>query len=169
MIISLPTSPISLSGIALALSLLCLGCAPAQRFGSTAVARERMDDQQVRERLWQAARTWLQVPYRYGGMDRNGIDCSGLTVQIYRQAFAVELPRTARQQMQGGRFVRQPWLQAGDLLFFGDLRQTFQDHVGIYLGNNRFIHATVNEGVVVSDLTSAYYRERLLTVRRYLP
>lgn len=166
---SLQTSSIPLLGIALTLLLLCLGCAPAQRFGPAAVARERKDDTQVRERLWQEARTWLQVPYRYGGMERSGIDCSGLTMQIYRQAFALELPRTARQQMQGGRFVRQPWLQAGDLLFFGDLRRTFQDHVGIYLGDNRFIHASVNEGVIVSDLTSAYYQERLLTARRYLP
>jgi len=154
---------------ALAILLLCLGCTPAQRFGPALVAQERMDDQQVRERLWQVARTWLQVPYRYGGMDRRGIDCSGLTVQIYRQAFAMELPRTAREQMQGGRFVRQPWLQSGDLLFFGDFRRTFQDHVGIYLGDNRFIHASVNEGVIISDLTSAYYQERLLTARRYLP
>lgn len=112
---------------------------------------------------------WLNVPYLYGGTDQNGIDCSALSGSIYKEAYHINLPRTAKAQMSSGRFVRQPWLEEGDLLFFRDDRGTFQDHVGIYLGNGRFIHASSSQGVTISDLFSNYYQERLMTARRYLP
>ena len=70
--------------------------------------------------------------------------------------------------MKGGTFVRQPWLKEGDLLFFRDDRGDFQDHVGVFLGDGKFIHASSSQGVIISDLFSAYYQERLISARRYL-
>jgi cell wall-associated NlpC family hydrolase len=118
--------------------------------------------------LWRAAKSWLNVPYKFGGTNRRGIDCSALSGRLYRDVFDIELPRTAAEQMRGGRFVRQPWLEEGDLLFFRDDRGSFQDHVGIYLGDGKFIHASSSQGVTISDLFSPYYQERLITARRYL-
>jgi len=124
--------------------------------------------QKDQNRLWQAAQSWLNVPYKYGGLDRNGIDCSALSRALYRDVFSIELPRMARDQMKGGTFVRQPWLKEGDLLFFRDDRGSFQDHVGVFLGDGQFIHASSSQGVIISDLFSTYYQERLMMVCRYL-
>lgn len=144
-------------------------CSPAVRFSHRPPKRpEQTAAEPGRSRLWQAAQSWLNVPYKYGGLDRNGIDCSALSRRLYKEAFNIKLPRTARDQMKGGLFVRQPWLKEGDLLFFRDDRGSFQDHVGIYLGDGQFIHASSSKGVVISDLFSSYYQERLITARRYL-
>jgi cell wall-associated NlpC family hydrolase len=152
--------------------LVIVACSPAVRFSNRSNSRQNELAADIREtgqsRLWQAAQSWLNVPYKFGGLDRNGIDCSALSRILYRDAFGLELPRMARDQMQGGRFVRQPWLKEGDLLFFRDDRGDFQDHVGVFLGNGKFIHASSSRGVIISDLFSAYYQERLISARRYL-
>ena len=147
-------------------------CSPAVRFSTQTEGAQNKPpadfERTGKSRLWQAAQSWLNVPYKFGGMDRSGIDCSALSRTLYQDAYGIELPRMARDQMQGGRFVRQPWLKAGDLLFFRDYRGTFQDHVGVFLGDGKFIHASSSQGVTISDLFSAYYQERLISARRYL-
>ena len=147
-------------------------CSSAVRFSNRPDQKQNRLSADIRKtgqsRLWQAAQSWLNVPYKYGGLDRNGIDCSALSSTLYWNVFGIELPRMARDQMQGGRFVRQPWLKEGDLLFFRDDRGDFQDHVGIFLGDGKFIHASSSQGVIISDLFSAYYQERLISARRYL-
>ena len=149
--------------------LISFGCTPAVRFSSQPA--KKMYETTVntgQSNLWQVAQSWLNVPYKYGGMDRNGIDCSALSGILYRQVYGIKLPRTARDQMQGGTYVRQPWLKEGDLLFFRDDRGSFQDHVGVFLGDGKFIHASSSQGVTISDLFSPYYQERLIAARRYL-
>lgn len=159
----------SLFGIVSAAFLLIVNCSPSMRFSkpegypqSQRLSRDQTD-------LWSVAQTWLDVPYRYAGADRQGIDCSALVYQIYREVYKIELPRTARAQWQGGKFIRQPWLQVGDLLFFREERGAFQDHVGLYLGDDQFIHASVRAGVVISKLSSTYYQHLFVGARRYLP
>ncbi len=151
------------------LLILMFACTPAARFSSQRGQPQQNEPiRNERSRLWQVAQSWLHVPYRYGGMDRNGIDCSALSRTLYRDAFGIELPRMAKDQMKGGTFVRQPWLKEGDLLFFRDDRGSFQDHVGVFLGDGQFIHASSSYGVIISDLFAAYYQERLIMARRYL-
>ncbi len=84
-------------------------------------------------------RRWQGTRYRIGGLSRNGIDCSGFTLLTYKELFGLTLPRTAREQVKRGDKVSREALRAGDLLFFKT--GIFQRHVGIYLENQKFIHA----------------------------
>jgi len=113
------------------------------------------------------SKPWLGVPYKYGGTDYQGVDCSGFVQQIYQQVFEIELPRTTEEMFAGGAFVRSGWFNCADLLFFKNVRGGGVDHVGIYIGNNKFVHASTSQGVVISDLTSDYYSVHFVAARRY--
>lgn len=114
-----------------------------------------------------AAKPWLGTPYKYGGTDMDGVDCSGFVQQIYLQVFDIKLPRTTEEMFAEGSIVREGWLTCSDLVFFKNIRGSGVDHVGIYIGNDRFIHASSSSGVVISDLTSEYYSEHFVSARRY--
>jgi lipoprotein Spr len=118
--------------------------------------------------LWQNATAWLGVPYRYGGTNRSGIDCSALAGHIYRDVYGINLPRTVADMIKKGRSVNGQKFKEGDLLFFKNTRTGPVDHVGIYLGEGRFIHASTTSGVIISDSGSGLYRRRLITARRYV-
>lgn len=112
-------------------------------------------DQQA---LVDEALTWLGTPYRYGGQDKNGADCSGLTMQVYRRALGIAIPRTSRDQQKFCKSIRQSSLEAGDLIFFTTGRdKTRVSHVGLYLGEGRFVHASGSKGVIISDMKERYY------------
>lgn len=106
--------------------------------------------------------------YKYGGSNEtNGFDCSGFVVHVFRQAAGLALPRTAHALSQKGEQVAKTELKPGDLVFFNTLRRAFS-HVGIYLGDNRFIHASSSArgDVMVSDLTQKYWSTRFNGARR---
>ncbi len=115
-----------------------------------------------------AAKPWMGTPYVYGGNSKNGIDCSGFVQQMYIQVFNINLPRTTEKLYNRGTFVRSSWLNCGDLVFFKNIRGRGVDHVGIYVGENRFIHASSSRGVIISELTSDYYVEHFVSARRYI-
>ena len=107
------------------------------------------------------------IDYRYGGdtPDR-GLDCSGLIRYVFQQVTGVTLPRTARELSRIGKDIRTPELEPGDLVFFNTRRFAFS-HVGIYLGNDRFIHAPSRGGEVgVASLSSGYWQKRYNGARR---
>ena len=106
--------------------------------------------------------------YKYGGSNEtNGFDCSGFVGHVFRQAAGLALPRTARAMSQNGSQISKNELKPGDLVFFNTLRRAFS-HVGIYLGDNRFIHASSSArgDVMVSDLTQQYWSKRFNGARR---
>lgn len=104
------------------------------------------------------AKRWLGVKYRYGGEGRDGIDCSALMMNVYREALGVKLPRTSRAQRDYSTHVNRRDLQPGDLVFFSTLKnRSGVSHVGLYIGNDRFIHASSSRGVVVSQLSDKYF------------
>lgn len=112
------------------------------------------------------ARQLLGVRYRYGGSSRSGFDCSGFVSHVYRSA-GVSLPRTASEQSRVGRNLGKSELQKGDLVFFKTNRGTRINHVGIYIGGGRFIHASSGGGQVKTDtLESGYYQRRYAGARR---
>ncbi len=107
------------------------------------------------------------VPYRRGGdSPENGFDCSGLVAHVYREAFGIELPHNALAQSRMGRHVTLSQLEAGDLVFYNTERRPYS-HVGIFLGDNRFIHAPrPGAAVRVENMSGAYWVRRFDGARR---
>ncbi len=153
--------------IPLSLFVLVSCITPAQRFTSER-AKRSPDSPQISTLLVDEANNWLGCPYRYGGNDRDGIDCSGLVKRIYHNVFNYVLPRTTNDQFAAGTFVRKTWIKAGDLLFFKNVRGPGVDHVGIYLGSGEFVHASTGNGVIISRLDEPYYQRRYAGARRYV-
>lgn len=107
---------------------------------------------------------WYGTRYRMGGTTKSGIDCSAFVQTIYLSAFAVSLPRTAREQYRFSRIISATELKEGDLVFFNTTGGI--SHVGIYLQNNKFVHASSRNGVVISDLFDPYYLKRYIGAGR---
>lgn len=119
------------------------------------------------------ARSYLTIPYRYGGETRRSTDCSGFTQQVFRE-FDINLPRTAREQYDFGAKVATTELQSGDLLFFRTrAKKKYPTHVGIYLGNGLMIHASpTNRKVVIAEANNPYFIKRFVgakRIARFLP
>lgn len=116
------------------------------------------------------AQTWLGVPYKYGGNDRNGVDCSGLVAQVFLGSSAIQLPRTSRTQREATPDLKRDELVAGDLVFFdtSSNRAGEVNHVGVYVGDGKMIHASTSKGVIVSDIDGVFYGDRFLGGGRVL-
>lgn len=115
--------------------------------------------------LKSSAYGFLGTRYRFGGSSRSGIDCSSFVQHVFRE-LEVSLPRTAREQFEVGHEVAPGDLQKGDLLFFRTYAP-FPSHVGIYLGDNRMIHASSRDRrVVISPMNTPYYRSRFIGAKR---
>ncbi|MEO6613288.1 MAG: C40 family peptidase [Chitinophagaceae bacterium] len=102
---------------------------------------------------------WYGVRYRTGGNTKSGVDCSGFTVAVYAAVYGIMLPRVSREQYRISRKISTTDLQEGDLVFF-NTKGNGVSHVGVYLGNNKFIHASVSRGIMVSGLFEPYYLQR---------
>ncbi len=107
---------------------------------------------------------WYGTRYRMGGTTRKGIDCSAFVQNVYLAAFAHSVPRTAFEQYKAASRISATELREGDLVFFNTTGGV--SHVGIYLRNNKFIHASSSNGVTVSDLFDPYYLKRFLGAGR---
>ncbi|WP_375176316.1 C40 family peptidase [Marinobacter mobilis] len=114
--------------------------------------------------LQQVFERYQGVPYRYGGMSARGFDCSGFIKTAYREAFGHLLPRTTGQMVVVGQAVARDQLQPGDLVFFDSNGN--DGHAGIFMGDDRFIHASTSSGVRESSLNSPYWRPRYSQARR---
>jgi cell wall-associated NlpC family hydrolase len=110
---------------------------------------------------------YMGVPYVHGGASTEGMDCSGYTMTIYRDAVCILLPRTSSEQSKLGGHVDLQDLKFGDLVFFNTTGES-DSHVGIYLGDDLFAHASVSLGVTISSLQSSYFKEHYETARRIL-
>ena len=108
------------------------------------------------DKLYRFIDDWIGVPYRNGGMDKKGIDCSGFTFLLEKEVFKKELPRTARSMAKLVKRKYENQLKEGDLIFFDFDGQKFS-HVGVYLHNGRFVHASTSKGVIISNLKDSWY------------
>ncbi|MBI5577136.1 MAG: C40 family peptidase [Deltaproteobacteria bacterium] len=119
----------------------------------------------IKEKLISIAHKMLDIPYRFGGSSFLGIDCSGYVQKVFG-VLDVVLPRTAREQFRHGEKVSRDELSVGDLVFFRTYAK-FPSHVGIYLGNNQFIHASSRERKVkIDSMDAPYYYKRFIGGRR---
>lgn len=110
--------------------------------------------------LIREALSWIGTPYAYGGESKAGADCSGFVMMAYKNALGISLPRTSADQ---GKFVEnidKKKLEIGDLVFFHGGKSDRVNHVGIYVGDGKFIHASSSKGVMISDLDMKYFADR---------
>ncbi len=112
----------------------------------------------------------LGIDYRPGGNSpATGFDCSGLVAHVFREAYGIRLPHNARAQSEAGAPVPQEDLQAGDLVFYNTLKRPFS-HVGIYIGDGKFVHAPKQGAQVrVESIRGSYWRQRFNGARRIEP
>ncbi|MBL1320074.1 MAG: C40 family peptidase [Methylophaga sp.] len=140
-----------------ALSLLLTAC------GSQHATRDQTG---VIDALYAQYNDWRGAPYQLGGLSKEGVDCSGFVYRTFKDRFDVILPRTTATQVKRGRRVYIGQLETGDLVFFKTGWRT--RHVGIYLENGRFLHASTSKGVIISRLDNVYWKNKYWRAQRIL-
>jgi len=110
---------------------------------------------------------WWGTKYCLGGSTEDCIDCSAFTQNLMREVYAINIPRTAREQYDNSDHIKKDELQEGDLVFFQTYRHQIS-HVGVYITNNKFAHASVSNGVMISDLDDPYWKQRYAAAGRVL-
>lgn len=110
--------------------------------------------------------SWQGVNHKIGGLSREGVDCSGFVQLTYSEEFNIPLPRTTNKQSQMGTSIKKEHLKAGDLVFFKIPKQGKMYHVGIYLENIFFLHASTSAGVTVSNLNYSYWAKNYWKAQR---
>lgn len=132
----------------------------------TAVAQGSAAPSSVGDRIRLAASGWDGTQYRFGGTRISGIDCSALMVSWFDHLFDIRLPRTSNQQFRVGTEVEPGRVAEGDLVFFGSPSSI--THVGVYVGQGEFAHASTSGGVTVSSMSQDYWSTRYRGARRVL-
>lgn len=157
--------------------LLLVGCAGAPTPESRSVSSFEVnsllqDDSELdstKTALSKHFKEWESVRYKFGGLSKQGIDCSGFVYLTFLHQFGVKLPRNTSLQVKLGETIAQDQLKTGDLVFFRTGFSRHRKHVGIYLENGRFMHASSSQGVTTSSLDSKYWSMAYWTAKRLDP
>ncbi|EGH7863908.1 bifunctional murein DD-endopeptidase/murein LD-carboxypeptidase [Salmonella enterica] len=120
----------------------------------------------VKSRIMDQYADWKGVRYRLGGSTKKGVDCSSFVQRTFREQFGLELPRSTYEQQEMGKAVSRNNLRTGDLVLFR--AGSTGRHVGIYIGNNQFVHASTSSGVIISSMNEPYWKKRYNEARRVL-
>jgi cell wall-associated NlpC family hydrolase len=169
--------------------LFLAGCQPYQRFTSSndfRTAEEEKNEKDViiernpekltaseenlslnSQKMMNVINKQIGKPYKYGGKNEKGFDCSGFVYFVYHQSENMEIPSYSVDQYKAGKSVAQNDLRFGDLVFFNTTGR-IPSHVGIYIGNNSFAHASSTSGVNIASLKSSYYNKRYVGARRII-
>lgn len=146
-------------------SLLWTACGTHRKFSSqkkeTVRESPKSSTKSADQNVLQEINKWLGVPYLYGGNDKKGVDCSGFVCAVYTTVYAMQLPRTSKAMYSTYASVSEENLQIGDLVFF-NYDGKGVSHVGIYIGNHKYAHASTSKGVIIGDLTWAYTKKHFL-------
>ena len=118
----------------------------------------------IKSKIFAEYAQWKGTRYHWGGHSHRGIDCSALMQEIFKGSVRMSLPRTTGEQIRNGFHISKDELKPGDLVFFKTSAST--RHVGVYVGNNEFIHASKIKGVTVSNLDNEYWQAHYETARR---
>jgi cell wall-associated NlpC family hydrolase len=147
--------------VLLAATVLLVAC------GGTVYSRSRsVDTSSIVSSLMAQHKLWKGVPYRSGGQSKRGVDCSGFVQLTFRDRFHIDIPRSTKGQARYGLKVRRSHLRAGDLVFFRTgIRQR---HVGIYIEDGKFLHASTSRGVMLSNLSDDYWEDHYWQARRVM-
>ncbi|WP_337261722.1 MULTISPECIES: bifunctional murein DD-endopeptidase/murein LD-carboxypeptidase [unclassified Serratia (in: enterobacteria)] len=120
----------------------------------------------IKSKIMDQYADWKGVRYRLGGDTKRGIDCSGFVQRTFREQFGMDLPRSTYEQEDMGKKIQRTKLRPGDLVLFR--AGSTGRHVGIYLGNDKFVHASTSSGVTISSMNETYWDKRYREARRVL-
>ncbi|OMQ24644.1 bifunctional murein DD-endopeptidase/murein LD-carboxypeptidase [Serratia oryzae] len=120
----------------------------------------------IKSKIMDQYADWKGVRYRLGGDTKRGIDCSGFVQRTFREQFGMDLPRSTYEQEDMGKKIQRAKLRPGDLVLFR--AGSTGRHVGIYLGNDKFVHASTSSGVTISSMNETYWDKRYREARRVL-
>lgn len=152
---------------------LSASSANMERFSALRFKYAILEDARVEEltngKLLAFMDEWYGAPYHYGGTTKRGIDCSAFAYSLMAAVYGLtSLPRTSREQYAASRRIRREDLEEGDMVFFHTLgKRRAVTHVGIYLRNNKFVHASIS-GVMISDMNDGYYDKHYIGAGRVL-
>jgi len=145
------------------------GNQPVDKHAEQTQAWRKNEKKGSQKKLEETVASYIGSPYKYGGTDKNGFDCSGFVTTIYREVYGVTgLPRTSSDMWRAGRQVPVTAARPGDIVFFKGNNFGAIGHVGIFMGGRRFAHSASSSGVIYSDLDETYYSRRFVGVRRIL-
>ncbi|MGY5450752.1 C40 family peptidase [Agarivorans sp. MS3-6] len=151
------------------LCLLCsfsllVGCSSQSITTSVPTAPTQTISSQQAE-LVELHQQWQGTPYKLGGNDKNGIDCSAFVQRLYMSAYQKPLPRTTEAQMQQGKPVSLTQVRTGDLVFFKTSLKV--RHVGVIYDQHYFLHASTSKGVIFSRLDNVYWAPKIISIKRH--
>lgn len=110
------------------------------------------------EKLYQFINDWYGVKYKYGGKDKAGVDCSGLTAALYLGVYKKTISSNTKDLVSEVKKIKESDLKEGDLVFFNTNGKSIS-HVGVYLQNHKFVHASTKKGVMISDMNEPYFKQ----------
>lgn len=110
------------------------------------------------EKLYQFINDWYGVKYKYGGKDKAGVDCSGLTAALYLAVYKKTISSNTKDLVAEVKKIKESDLKEGDLVFFNTNGKSIS-HVGVYLQNHKFVHASTKKGVMISDMNEPYFKQ----------
>lgn len=135
-------------------------------FSSCGVSKKATTAKSTKDKLETQYKNYKGIPYKYGGTDKRGFDCSGFTQIVYSNTFNIQLPRTTKAIGKLGKKVSKHKLKPGDLVFFRPSRK--YRHVGIFMGNNIFMHSSTSKGIIKSSLNNPYWKKKYRFAKRIL-
>ena len=133
---------------------------------SCGTSRKAAKAASTKSKLEAQFKVYKGTPYKYGGIDKRGFDCSGYVNKVYKDALNIQLPRTTKEIAQLGKKVSKSKLKIGDLVFFRPSRK--YRHVGIYMGNDLFMHSSTSKGIIKSSLKNEYWKRKYRFSKRIL-
>ena len=145
------------------------GCSSKENSQAQAYEKKsshQLSDNSTRKILLKEFRKWEGTPHKMGGNSKRGIDCSGFAHYMYGKVFSIEIPRSTKLLFREGVKIKKSQLSPGDLVLFKP--PTYPRHVGIYVGDNKFIHASTTKGVMMSDLDNPYWFKCYFMSRRII-
>ncbi len=169
--------PIFKFSILIAIVILIFGCPakPRQVYRPQPVIQKKKtalpapvnySSSRIRAKIMNEFSHWKGTPHKMGGYSKRGIDCSGFTHYIYAKLFYLNVPRSTKKFLTAGVKIKKSRLQPGDLVMFRP--HSYPRHIGIYVGNNKFIHASTSKGVMMSDLDNPYWKKHYKMSRRII-
>jgi hypothetical protein len=155
--------------------MIFVRCVSQPRYTSQPIERSKYQPPEERNervidqiKMSQIIESYLGTPYKQGGLSKLGVDCSGFVVQVYKKYAGFNLPHNTEKLFKLVKKVDKERLGYGDLVFFSD--HVFSpSHVGIYIGEGKFVHSIEGYGVIVSSLDEEYYRKSYIGARRVIP